>query len=581
MAKKISEKNIIECFEKIGDFKLPDSTTKSGIENVRQLIIDRDSKPSLQRPDIWRTIMASKWTKYTTAAMLCIAIIIGVNLIPAKELTAAQILTKVADNMSDMLWRKCVHKTYITAKDETRVDTVLVDYTSKQSFAIMSGGSLHQRDYANNKVSVYLPDENTLTIKPFKNPWLGPQTTIEEYIKTIQDVGMQVTKSQEIRDGVKLTVIEFDEILNNISLNPYKYRSKLGSVKVIRTKLFIDGNLLRLASKEISYVDADNNLVSKKISHDEHIETGPKNIYELGVPDDVKVINQIPGKQVQQLHKKIDEHRSAFIKNYIAVQVKTVVNRDASETLHNAKVIYSIDDKLRVDIFKKQKSASFDLITDRIKLLGRSIQLLKSCVPQHDDIEIQAVRIYDGLWQHNLDRHFNKMFVKKPKRMPEGDMYNNDDIADFGWRKLWWLSEPAHIYQDDFSEQNNLIATEITSQYNNRILPKRLRLYVDPQKDYLTRRYVSEQLLDAPWQQETIDPNELLNNMSEHVRDLVVTEFGQTSRGKWYPKTITTKGYNSHLDGKYKSDFNHITRIYLLQEYPQLTDNFFDPNNLK
>ncbi len=143
------------------------------------------------------------------------------------------------------------------------------------------------------------------------------------------------------------------------------------------------------------------------------------------------------------------------------------------------------------------------------------------------------------------------------------------------------------MYEDDFSKENGFIATEICPQFNGYLLPKRQVLYVDPAKDYLAARYVNEELLDAPWQKEPIDPNEIKtkSHLEEEVRVRDITEYGQTSGGKWYPKTITIKGYDRSMRdghrGDYKRDFDRVSRIYLLEENPQLPDKIFDPARLK
>ena len=114
-------------------------------------------------------------------------------------------------------------------------------------------------------------------------------------------------------------------------------------------------------------------------------------------------------------------------------------------------------------------------------------------------------------------------------------------------------------------------------------MPVRKVLYVDPSKDYLYRRYVEEELVDAPWQidKNWLDSVENKGRLEEEVRVYDVIEYGQTSEGQWYPKTITIKGYDNPLrKNSIKMDFNRISRIYLLEENPDLPDELFDPEQL-
>ncbi|MHC4524861.1 MAG: hypothetical protein ACYSU8_04920, partial [Planctomycetota bacterium] len=215
------------------------------------------------------------------------------------------------------------------------------------------------------------------------------------------------------------------------------------------------------------------------------------------------------------------------------------------------------------------------------ELLKNSLARLEPYVPKTP--RPRAIHLYDGLWQHICEEQGDKMILRKPHRRPDGDLYGDDDIEDFGWRRLWLLNEPEWMYEDDFSTKNDFLGMEITRQSQFGRLPVRKVLYVDPSKDYLYRRYVEEELVDAPWQ---IDKNwlnsvENKERLEEEVRVYDVTEYGQTSKGQWYPKTITIKGYDNPLrKNSIKQDFDRICRIYLLEENPNLPDELFDPDIL-
>lgn len=585
MNKRFTEEHIVRIFEAANTFELPETSAERDIDAIHDMLTKQEPRLSPVHKNVWRTIMENKWTRRATAAIVLIGITLYLTLLPQPKLSAAEILTKVAESMADVAWIKSIQKTYGPGKDEPAdITTIMVDYKNKQHFRIHGKGYLHQMDYDKMIWSIYRPEDNTMIVKPLSGEWQDPGTQVEEYIEKLQGEGLEVRQSEEIHDGVKMAVIEFDETLNNISHEPDKYMSKMlfgnKAVKVIRTKLVINRKLLWLGSGETSYIDPDDNLIVTTKYQSEPIDSGPSDIYELGVPDDVKIINKVPSKQVQQLHKKIDQHQSDFIKNYVAIQIETDIS-DGKERLMEAMVIYSQGKKLRVDVFSRRYKQDYGLFAERSELLGKSLDLMKRYWSV-EDLALREVRIYDGLWQYILGKNDGKMIVRVPQRRLDGDMYGDDDLDDFGWRKLWWLNEPVGMYEDDFSTENVLIATEIYSQYDGYRLPKRQRLYVDPDKDYLFKRYVSEKLLDAPWQKEEVDRNDpKIKSKSEEVRIWDVTEYGQTSGGKWYPKTIEIKGYDVILRSGHKSDYNRISRIYLLKENPELSEEIFDPEILK
>ena len=573
--------------------------TNSNVDNV---VLDdaikalSQSKPSKSksRPNIWSIIMQNKMTKYVSAAIVIFAIFISIQFLPGTELNATELLAKVSKNMLQFKIVKSITENYLPGKTEP-VDSEIsiIDYNRKQCFKTYSRGYLHQMDYDKMIWSVYRPEDNSMVVKPLVGEWREPDEQVEEYIKKLSQEGIEVHLSELLNDGVKLSVIEYDEILNNLSVDPNKYMSNTmmnnTTVRRIHTKLIINRDQLFLSQGEMSYYDSQDNLIVTKKKTREPAETSPVDIYELGVPADVKIINQVPDKRVQEVRNSIEKHKSSFLKNYIAIQLENDVESNGSESLVEGMVIYSQGKKLRVDVFRREYSSDSDkkAMFDQVMALMTDSKIrIQPFISQ--EFLPSAIRIYDGLWQYELNDYSGQFIVREPLRRPEGDLYGDDDIDDFGWRTLWMLNEPEWMYEDDFSVENDLVAIEVTWQSKFGRVPERKVLHVDPNKDYMFRRYREEKLVDAPWQTDKswIEEAQNKDQLNEEVRVYDVTEYGQTTSGQWYPKTITIKGYDSWPLREYSDhkeriyDFNRISRIYLLEENPDLPDELFDPNQL-
>ncbi len=589
MAKKINQEQIVDSLERLGEFGLPKGSCTRDIAAVRRMLEKGDSLLSPGRHRIWRAIMTSRWTRYGSAAAIAVAAVVGMVLLDGTKLSAEELLIRVSQNMSEVAWVKGVSRTYRPGEDEpVSTDTHLTDLRNRRVFLTYDAGYLHEMDYNKMRWSVYRPEDNTMIVKKLSGEWMGPETQVEQFIEKLRNEGLEVRESTETVDGVEMRVIEYDETLNNLSQDPNGFMSKMlmgkTPVKTIRMKLVINEERLWLSSAEIRYFDAADELIVTIKSTAEPLETGPSDIYELGAPRNAKVDNKVPVADVEEVRAQIREHQKRFLKNYVAIQIESRVE-NGTEQPAEAMVIYGRDNKIRVDVFSPLYPNSADLNEQRKDLLKKSLDRLEPFWSGSKPATVRSVRIYDGLWQHILDKREDELVLRKPQRRPDGDMYGDDDLDDFGWRTLWWLNEPEHMYTDEFSSDNGLVAMELTSQWTGQRLPKRQVLYVDPSKDYLFRRYSNEELLDASWQIEKIDPDDIEKDKArlreEEVRVFDVTEYAQTSAGQWYPRTIEITGFDRTVGPNgYRSDRNRVSRIYLLEENPDLPDSLFDPEAL-
>jgi hypothetical protein len=577
--KKISEDQLIQNFKAMAEFSLPNETVARDLADLRRLVQDQPfdfGKSRMKRGMV-------KGLKYAAAAMMVVTAFVCWQLLPSSELSAAELLTRVSKNLKNFPRVKSTTENYLPGQTEpTRIDISYIDMARKQVFAVYEEKYIHRMDYEKMLWSVYRPEDNTLIVQPLAGEWMGPEIQLTEYIEKLKTEGLEVQKTETTENGAAFTVIEYDEILNNISSELDRFMSKMRMdgkpVKTIRTKLVIHKKDWFLSRTEIGYYDPRDNLILRKKITDEPIDYVPADMRELGMPADVKVINKVPDEEVRHVREIIDQKRQAFLSRYLAIKLENII-RDGNEELMEAMVIYADVRKLRVDVFGKNYP-SYGQIPEAVSgLVKNSHDLLQAYLPNNEELHLRSVRIYDGLRQHKLDYHEKQYLLRIPQRRPDGDEFGDDDIDDFGWRKLWWLDNPEWMYEDEFSQQNGLIGMELAVQSDLGRLPKRLVLYVDPTKDYLYRRYIEQELVDAPWQidKSWIDQVKDKTRLTERVRIYDVVEYGQTSEGQWYPKVFTIKGYDNYLREKlFQKDFSRICRIYLLEENPDFSEDLFD-----
>jgi len=76
---EINEKEIKRRFEAISSFKTRPEVTARDLERVRRMLIRQPGEQETRRQNIWRIIMKSRITKLATAAVIIIAVLIGIN----------------------------------------------------------------------------------------------------------------------------------------------------------------------------------------------------------------------------------------------------------------------------------------------------------------------------------------------------------------------------------------------------------------------------------------------------------------------------------------------------------------------
>jgi hypothetical protein len=587
MARYKDDQSVINVFKELATFELPQTAVDRDLGQIRSMLAEEETRVADQRTSRWNFLLGRSWTKYAAAAIVLLLLCLSLDLRPASKLSAAELLTKVAKNMNRLTWGKSTSKKYRPGVAEpVSVDVGWVDLKGKKVYTIYDDTYIHLADYKKMHWSVYRPEDRTLIVQKLSGLWEGPGTQVEGYIKRLKDEGLEVKRSEELRQGVDVIVLEFDEVLSNMSDDPNRFMSKMlfdnQAVKTIRTKLVISESDLLLGEGELSYFSSTDDRIITIKSTWEPVERGPVDLHELGVPHDATIINKIPTPEAEALREKINKHKQGFLQHYVAVQTEARVE-DGKEQVIEAMVIYYQGKKIRVDVFQNLYGNSNDLEGPYAHLLQRSRAYLGEHYPESHRWGIRSIRIYDGLWQHILAEREDQMILKSPQRRPDGDMYADDDLDDFGWRKLWWLNEPEYMLVDDFSQANDLLAMELTAQGTERRLPKCLRLYVDPEKDYLFRRYSEENLVDASWQIDDgwWDTVKNKDRLEERVRVFDVTEYAQTSQGQWYPTVITMNGHTMPQSRhSVREQYKRISRISLLQENPKLPDELFDPEQL-
>lgn len=522
-----------------------------------------------------RRIVKNRMTKLAAAIIIVVAaIVLVVRSLDGTPVKAVE-FSEIAKAMEEVPWMHASGSGF--ERGLTGVADQWIGFQSKIQAGRWADGKASFWDLHEHRRAEYDPSSNTITLTYIKDNeyplnLASPALLLESMHKMAQDQGAQIMARMGDFQGRKVQVQEIS--WRNVGANKENHTATL----------YVDPHSKRLYAAQLSGVDAEGHVVIAGGIAFDYPETGPRDIYDLGVPRNVKIINKVADQPVQAVRRKIEEAGRRFLDEYIAVVTRAEM-KEGREEIVDWFVVFRQGKKVRVDWYsyapRRDRTVRDKLTSRYADALKASLQYLDSddAVAEHRDLRF--VRLYDGLWQYALEAEEGRLVASERQRRPDGDGFGGDEIDELGWRTLWWLNEPEHMLEDSYSHDGRLIGMELSAQALGSQPPKRLALYIDPEKDYIFQRYVEEQLIEAPWQEDKawLDAVQDKSTLTELVRDCRVSEYARTTGGQWYPKTITETGYRC-THGAVKHDVSLTTRIHLIAEHPTFPEGVFDPDKL-
>lgn len=288
-------------------------------------------------------------------------------------------------------------------------------------------------------------------------------------------------------------------------------------------------------------------------------ETGPADIYALGVPRDAKVVDETPSRDVIELRQSITEARERFAPTYYAVIWRGSASADGRRSLHHLEVVYKKDGRYRVELYRPFEPAEIEKVD-----FGK----LSELTPPDDMAALEAwVRtrpVYD-LYFRAAGRGAEATRIWREGSADVRRERWSDDMLQYSVEGRTWGRPPSVKVATGLPPKDGLwgrlIGAEHTSQgrvRNGDIVnfPTRTRRYWNPQRDYALEE--TEHFLDvnAPWQEDEdwlkdADPELAKQQWRLDLSDANgyaftsterVVEYTQTRQGQWYAKKTLREG---------------------------------------
>ncbi len=452
------------------------SEKNNKILNAALMVYERTQKEKLARsePNIWRIIMRSRLTKFTATVVIIIAILFGINQFNGSPDGASVLYAQVRKSIEKKPWI-CTKQTVKGEKLFSGEEWFSLE--SKIMVEIVGDGRITYYDYNHNRKYEYKAMSGIITISPIKESslFLETRTYLELFEKLIEmkkKMGAEFKRTLVEQDGKTLEIWEVTRT------------DDTGSEKL---KLFINIKEYLPINAEITYTDTAGKVIDQGTIEFEYPENGPKNIYELGVPKDAKVIYlEAPGPEVTNVAAEYDKRRGQ-LGDFRALTIYTSANNKSKFTIFE--YLPSKD--------KHRHSNSREIADYHSKSLDELVETLVS-----------------DNWLTLLDT--------KSKVFPTGYLPNNIILLEpkmFNVFTDYYVGEWKILTSEEPKLLNNL-GFELKTYPRNGIYVR--TWWFDPENDYWVSRFTSEMLED---------------NVTPKTK-LQVTAFNKTIGGHSYPSKI-------------------------------------------
>ncbi len=243
-------------------------------ELINELESSKIGGPTETMPNIWRIIMKSKITKLTAAAVIIIVILLTLNN-SSVDITS-DVYAEITENMQEMPWVYIRIIIEYPTIDERIAEVDLWYSNNEQVIGMKDSYKVKFSYYQNEKKYDYDPDTKSITISSidqsdYSNILINLQKGFDSWI----------TQFSQSNQGDEIN--HYSGELKGEKVEIYEYQSEKGSGKLYVNSV---SRLPIYAEFKDTYKGNQGNVQI----HFEFPESGPRDIYDLGVPHDAPII---------------------------------------------------------------------------------------------------------------------------------------------------------------------------------------------------------------------------------------------------------------------------------------------------
>ncbi len=489
---------------------------------------------------IWRTVMRSRITKPAAAAVAIIALLVCISQFGVPD-GASVAFGRVREAVSSKPWL------HVTFTGENKLQGLKYDYEIWLSpvrevriLKVPSGPRVYWSDYLKRERTAFDPVSNTVTLSyeyecdQFKKSFAQNVEPPWSYVSPMFDpeviTSSMITERSEVFDGRDARVYGLTRTEKEGTLHFEIMADTNDNLPIAITMQAIDSNGAVLYHIE---------------GRCDYPDQGPSDIYELGVPQDAKVIDELPRPGAEELLEICRKFRSNFTSYVIIVML------ESSSRIHQIDLNYIKGDTFKAGQYFKANQFVYTFEgkdEDRLnEKIAEGFDSLLEWIRGENETMLMSIDLWDGSHRHLVRRN------NKPAYQKSRDLGATRDIYGYAWP----YAQPAGmIVENEYASENSLICLRAYGSL----------FYFDPEHDYICmRREYMKDYADG-------------NGAYQLIRE--VTEVAQTEEGWWYPRRMALVKVNKNAEGEEISrQTTCVDHIYLkiVSEFPA---DIFEADNL-
>ena len=565
---EMDEKRIKRCFEEISQFQPSPEVTVRDLDRARECLTKPTSKRQTKDQKTWRIIMKSPITKLATAAAIIVGVMLVINHIGGSFDGTS---TAFADMIEAMKKKPWVHLSTTTVESG--------EMTFEQWYGLESGikASKNYREkrllYINTQEnSEYTYNEKNGTIlfskvdesvRPRDYVPNSALALVESMMKYIDEYASEVTRETVIRDNREVELITATGSRNKESI--------FHTIEMTRD---VQENLL--LSVKTDYKDPPESVLSKGpeevaqswkrsrtdvITKYDYPASGPSSIYDLGAPENAKIVISSLPSEIQEMIERVNSLRETTLTRYVLIAIPGDI--DMLQTSPNglrSAAFFSKNDRSVYSIWRKG---------DVLRFSQGYFPVLKK-TPDSEELSANT-----EFWVEQISP------VREFINVPEGDYH----FHNYRWENLGIIIRAdakrhnVHLYEShSYLIENCWPKINVPHQRAMKWSIENINTRTGDKLIMITRELdiTTEKWYINPGKNYICQKHELFRSDGTLAHRKEILEYATTKSGKFYPRKIRYTRNNKQQDNKLARET--ATKLVYLKENPEYPERIFDPD---
>jgi hypothetical protein len=561
---EINEKEIKRRYEVISQFEPSREVTTRDLQQTRKKLAGKISTRQPAELKIWRTIMKSKVTKFAVAAVIIIAVSLGVHYSGDAFDGTSIVLGQTIENMKKKPW---VHfkTTALESGDDILESWHGLDsgiFTSKQ---YKEAKLLYINDKENTEYT-YKEKEGVIyysqiddSVRPGDYEPDSAFALVELMVDYMSKYASEVTYRTIIQDNKEIELVTATAGANEESIfNKIELTLDIGENLILSVKIdYKDIPEYMLANVPEEIREQRRNSRIDTITIFDYPTTGPSSIYDLGVPPGIEIVYSYLPEEIEDLIQKLNDLRQTNLTEYVAVSLPADIDQlPTSFDDRRPERYFTVNDYLVSSIWRKGDerfhSRGYYENSDNMPNLENFSGNIQSCAEL-------IMGVTSNIYKADRIYHYQILNDKSVRSIRKGEVeiYGREVfIEQICWPQIvvpryrpmqWKLESVVGENNDEL-----ILIERNTGGFKD-------KWFLDPAHDYICRKY------------------EHAHSDGRPIETIEILGYAHTQSGQLYPR-ILQKTVNEYLNGKEQQ--LTFSRIIFLEETPDFPDGIFDPANL-